>query len=373
LQLRPLLSKGGDVNLGQFSTRVVLHLKSERVEELLTVIRGPRDSFKVSLKELVAHMCPSLDCDVLVSEGESHPTLAHAREWYEVDVLEWSREILFADQRSNQTIDAYLTKAATFSRVINDSEGVPCGKACIGFGQIETGIGTVSGLTAARHSRVVSSYSMAYIGALAFESDGPRRDLGALVGRKIEIESWASAQAQLLAESDLNGYEKYIAAMNVAEFGGDPTPIAMILMNRRAASLATIYDELSHGEVMFALLEREIQPQMLSISTVMHRAHPAIGIGLKFDELEFAVRTLEAWNGRRAPDQFYHRIPTEKEPAQSSFLWCLSRFANSKGRNLQLDLVQDILFATYAGEASPRDKLTTGTELRGSALKVSLS
>ena len=37
-----------------------------------------------------------------------------------------------------------------------------------------------------------------------------------------------------------------------------------------------------------------------------------------------------------------------------------------------MEPVSDVLFATYKGEASAREKLDVGTELRGGAIKLSL-
>ena len=105
---------------------------------------------------------------------------------------------------------------------------------------------------------------------------------------------------------------------------------------------------------------------------VLHRRYPGFASGLGPDELDFAVATMEAWSGGRIPDRLYHLIPTDEVPVPSCFLSCLRRYAQSKGRTLKLELLSDILFAHYKGEASPREKLSADTEFRGDALKLSL-
>jgi hypothetical protein len=159
--------------------------------------------------------------------------------------------------------------------------------------------------------------------------------------------------------------------MNVANFGGDPTPIATIMINRKAASLAAVYDTLAEGTNIFAVLGVSTGRRP-AISMIHHWQNPHSGIGFVWNELDFSVVAMEAWSGRRIPDQVYHQIPTMEEPAPSCFLSCLECYAHSKGRALQMEPVGNVLFATYKGEASAREKLAVGTELRGGAIKLSL-
>ena len=83
LELRPLISEARGASLGQFSTRVELHITSELTEELLTIRRAPQPNLKVTLGQLVAHLCPCLDCNVWVSQPPSQPKLSHSGKWHE--------------------------------------------------------------------------------------------------------------------------------------------------------------------------------------------------------------------------------------------------------------------------------------------------
>jgi hypothetical protein len=91
------------------------------------------------------------------------------------------------------------------------------------------------------------------------------------------------------------------------------------------------------------------------IIPMIYHQNPHYGIGFEWNELDFSVVAMEAWSGRRVPEQVYHQIPTTEEPAPSCFLSCLERYADSKGRALQMEPVGDMLFATYKGEASARE------------------
>ena len=81
---------------------------------------------------------------------------------------------------------------------------------------------------------------------------------------------------------------------------------------------------------------------------------------------------MEAWSVSRFPDEVYHKIPTPEEPHASCFLSCLERYAVLKERTLNMELINDVVFATFKGEPSSREKLSVGTELRGAAIKLSL-
>ncbi len=372
LQLRPLITKAEGASLGQLSTRVELHITSESVEQLLRVSNAPppQEYVKVTLKELIAHLCPCLGCDVFILQCDDQYEVAHYRKWYETDTLQWVRQIIFADHRTNQTVDDYLAKIAPLIHVIEGQDGEPCGRAAVAFLQIEAGIDAVGGLASRRSSRTIGGFSASYVGAIGVEPAGPNRDSGILLNPD-KVKAWASEQALLLAEMKLNDLENYIAAANVASLGGDPTPIATILINRQLTTLINVYDLLVKEKEIYAVLGSPSGP-VPSLSMIYHRPTPYHGIGLSAKDLNFSVATMEAWPGLRFPEHVYHRIPTSENPASSCFLSCLERHAHSKGRELQMEPVSNVLFGTYKGEPSSREKLAVGTELRENAIRLSL-
>ena len=87
-------------------------------------------------------------------------------------------------------------RIAPLVRILNGPDGVPCGRAAIGFGYIEAGIQSIGGLASSADTRAVHSFSMAYVGSMGFEPAGPRRNAGPIVGANVE--GWASEQAALL-------------------------------------------------------------------------------------------------------------------------------------------------------------------------------
>ena len=133
---------------------------------------------------------------------------------------------------------------------------------------------------------------------------------------------------------EVDEFEKYLAAMNVAQFGGDPTPIAMILINRKPTTLAGVYKMLAAGKAVTAAVKsfcRKATSNNLN-GDALAKSRSRGGLGRM--ELDFAVATMEAWSSRRVPDQHYHQIPTEEMPAPSCFLSCLKRYAEADARRL---------------------------------------
>jgi hypothetical protein len=87
--------------------------------------------------------------------------------------LQWVRDIVFASSRADEVVDSYLGKLASLIRVIKGPGGDPCGRAAIGFGYIEAGIGSIGGFVSRWNSRTVSNFAQMYVGALSFEPSGP--------------------------------------------------------------------------------------------------------------------------------------------------------------------------------------------------------
>ena len=185
---------------------------------------------------------------------------------------------------------------------------------------------------------------------------------------------WATQQARLVSEFEVSDLEKYTAALNVAEFLGDPMPIAMILIDRRPSDLASVYEILQKGTPIFALLDTLGGSVQIphTIGQIIYWSSAHSGFGLGEHELNFSVVTMEAMGAGHRTRSVYHRVPTEEHPSPFSYLSCLRRYSESKGEDLQFELMSDVLFARYAGESSLREGLSSDTNFRGPGLKLSL-
>ena len=368
LRLRPLVSDNHGAPLGPFSTRVALRVTKDKVESLLTVHRRRRSSFKISLKEAVAQQCPCVDCDIFVADGEGGFEKAHSRKWYDADPAEWVRAIVFANHRADEEIDEYIAKMAPLLRIINGPDLEPCGRAAIALADVEAGLASIGGLVSSIQSGHTGNFSTHFVGAMAYEPDGPKRSAGKPFASAAQVERWGTEQARLLEGAQLGDREKYVAAINVAKFGGDPTPIAMILINRIPTSLEQVYELLENGEVIYGVVGAKFDKP--SIEMLYHQSRLHFQEILGHGELHFLVKTMEAWRVGRFPDDAYHLLPHDGAEFRTCFLSCLERYATSKRRILKMEFNPDMAFATYKGEESTREKLYSGMEIRGGALKV---
>ena len=372
LRLRPLISKARVATLNQFSTRVSIKIDSKDAEALHAIFNFEHSKLTISLKELVGHLCPSLDCDIFVSESSGALELAHSRNWFQHDASRWVRDIIFADARVDPKLDEYVITLAPLVRKIEGPDGAQCGRAAIAIGGLNAGVDSVGGLVASSHSRSVTSFSRNYVGTLDFEPDGVRRSAGLSVATKTKIAAWASEQAALISQLEIHELEYYLAAANVAFFGGDASPIARILVNRETLKLDAVFQILEQGTVIYAALDPQFRGESegLRISNVYYRPHPSHGIGLSRNEIEFFNTTMESWSGSVHTDSIYHQVPTEKYSASSSFLSLLKRYAEFRNRVMRLELLSDFVFGKYVGKESPREGLVQGSELRGPACKL---
>ena len=375
LKLRPLLLKADGGSLGQFSTRIELRLSSDNIHRLLTCWQHPHrgNSFAISLRELVAHLCPCLDCNVRTQEDTDADVQAHSQNWYDEDPLRWLRDVLFADRRADETLDRYLVEAAPRLRVLHGSGGRACGRAAIGFGLIETGIGSIDGLTSGQSSRNVNSFSEAYVGAIGLKAEGPQRRFGVPLGPETDVTAWSTEQATLLVGTEVSNQVKYVAAQNVAAYDGNPTSIAVISINRNLTSLNEVYTILAAEKAIYAPIRMEGGTSRAQIASLTYQVSPVFERGLNMDEVDFIEFTMEGWNVARPNTIAYHGVPTEETEFPSSFLACLERYAAEQGRELHCEVVKDAFLARYKGVPSQREKLFAGAELRTVAIKLSLT
>ena len=173
LELRPLLLTARVEELEGYSTRLDIAVNTEQVTNLLSCCIDPAQSrLAVTLRDLVAHLCPSLDCDVYTQVDHATPVLAHSHKWFEADPEAWLRDILLMEYVGTDSFSEYVRQAASFLEVIRTGNGDVIGRAAIGFGVVAAGLSTLGGLTSGFQARNVTQFSDAYVG---YSRDDTRR------------------------------------------------------------------------------------------------------------------------------------------------------------------------------------------------------
>ncbi len=373
LKLRPLLLEGANPALPVgISTRVSLFLLPDRLQSLLLLRSEPNDEPKtLSLAQLVGHICPSLDCDIRIIEPGKAPVTIHGRDWCRGDLEAWLRRITLTWVTEDQPA-TYLQKIVPLLRPII-SDGQSCGFAAIAPWPVRKGIGTVGGLISGLHSKNPLAFSDEYVGVIERRPGGPRRFGGAPVARPHDIAQWASEQANLLREGAFEDTELYYASAMIAQFGGDPSAIVRFPKNRQLTTLEGIFDVLLEGEILAPV--RAERGDNSYLSTVVLRKNPFEAQGLLTDEIEFSHPVLEALSVQWQSDRAYafRALPNDKDTCPNSFLGCLARYCERKGRALLIDAPSDLVVGRYLGSSSARDRIETGMEVRNQAVRLSLS
>jgi hypothetical protein len=275
LKTRPLLIEGADPPLPMnTSTRVRVSLTPDKLRNLLVMQRGHGlEVSQISLAQLIGHICVSVDCDVLVQDVGPEIMTVHRSDWVSGDRLEWLRRITLADCRKDENLDTYLRRIAPNLRPLT-SRNSYCGFAAIALLPHTTGVGAIGGLIAVAASRLSMNFSNEYAGVMELTPEGPRRFGANPLADLSDIATWASAQAQLLGDADLNDFELFYASQSVSHFGGDPTPIARISLNRHLKPLNEIFDLLSGGSEVIVPVSSEASPEKLYLSSVTIRTSP---------------------------------------------------------------------------------------------------
>lgn len=339
------------------STRVRLRLTAEMARKLLSLSRGG-SSRPVTLPQMVGVLCPLLDVDVFVDDGQS-TGLVHPRRWMDEDRLTWLRRIIAADAFPDHQREQTLQDSVAYIRFI-DPDAPHLGlAAAVGAGT--AGVVAV-GTLASNYG--LTRFSQQFIGAIDHEPGGPRRDAGRARAGTERMAAWATNQAKIIAEAGISAPECVYAAQRVADFGGDATPIAMIQLNREWADLETVLAHLiAHGPIY-----APIQTGLGAPSISQVRQHQTGFIDNYFPgELELCVPTLEASDTTSS----LFKVPTDDEPYETSFIALLANLAERRGYGLQLD-VGKFQFATYVGEDAPREGLRRGQPIGCQGLKFSL-
>lgn len=361
---RPLLLDGRPVDFGSVSsTRVRLRLTSDKFTKLFRLKLGYSDFRPISLSALIGVICPMLDANVYVEES-GDTRLIHSRRWMDEDRLTWLRRITAADLRSDQRLDENLAIAAPLLTFVDPSEP-SLGLACI-TGMSSAGVATVSTLKA---SVVFSSpFADEFVGALDYEPADPRRSRGKPKAGD-RLHAWASDQAKLSVEAGIEIPEKLYIAERVADFGGDASPVLVMLLNKNWADLGLILKHLTEVGPLYAPITNNYSMEGQTVITVIREHHTGFMDNYRPGELEHLLPTLQSGSNNSK----LYALPNSNDPAELGFLMLLTKFAGERGIPIQAEMIERVEFARYVGQESPRDGLTHGKLIGCAGLKISVS
>lgn len=215
MDMRPILREPtSDEGIGAGGTRVSVKLRiaPDKAGGLCNRNSAHSGGVRVKLEDLVAAICPSLDVTVESREAKKFHRSVGANDWTRIKGPSLLSRVRLAVEKSDEMFGGLL-------RELKDEAGTLYGRACIMprrdryYWASEPGIVTAGGLKAARLSRIGG----VFLGSpLTVARNIAMPDAPASV-----LRTWATQQAELLAESDIPDFEKMTAAGIVMAFGGE--------------------------------------------------------------------------------------------------------------------------------------------------------
>jgi len=357
---RPMLIKENPKNFGATnSTRVSVLLSKKMKDNILSITKSTfleRTKHPITIQQLIGSIAPIVDIDIFVDN-----TQVHHQDWHKLDAKKWLKQILLYN--TNEAKIDTLSPLVEFINPKNHS----IGRAAIATDS-NLGVITIGGLATPPSNRHIGKE---FIGAIDYIPSGPKRSADQAIARG-RLDKWASRQAKAMAKLDLSNYEKFNASCRVANFGGNATPIAVMQLMKNYVTLEGLYNYLLTGNTVFSPIDNyAYKVENKFVITSITDQHDGFSNGYEEDELEYLVASLESPYST-GTTKAYCEVPTTTYNAPLSFLRKLYDFAKTKNTPIKSSLENDIIFAKYVGEDSPRQGLTYGEEITSSGLKLSI-
>ena len=208
--------------------------------------------WSLNIEQLVGLLCPAVDVDVFSQDVGGKRVHVHKRRWFD-DRVGWLRRICLADVRKDSKLDEVIDCTAPLLAFI-DLKDPAAGFAAVNFKKAEAGVQTIGGLRAGQ--RGTNRLPNIILETFDYESGGPDRSLW--LGKvKTSLVNWANGQASRIENATNDIVERHRAAIMIANCGGDPLPVAGMLINRTSTSISDIFSELRSGNEIYAPLARE--------------------------------------------------------------------------------------------------------------------
>lgn len=358
---RPLLLDDRLADLSIMSTRVRLKLSSDQYSKLMEIpIPNFYEEKSVTISTLVGILSPMLDVDLFVEES-GHTRLIHRRKWMEEDRLSWLRRITAAEIRDDAKFEECLAEAVPLLTFIDPADPA-LGLACI-MGNAGAGVPTVGTL---RASLTFNSFANEYNGAIDYYAgDASRRRGEARAGSMLGV--WATEQARRHRDANTDLSKRVAIAERVADFGGDPSLVATMSLDRKLISLEEVLAYLAaKGDLYMPIKYRDFAGEQVAITVVRER-HTGFVDSYRPGELEFVIPTIEAASENNSD---FYILPTEGYKARSGFYTVLGELAERSGYEIIAEIIDRVDFARYVGQASHREGLFPGKMIGCTGLKI---
>jgi len=355
---RPLLvePRGEDLN-PSVSTKIILNIEKENLAKLLTYEDRHRgEPISVSLCELISGLCPMLDVDVFVTDVDGTKK-AHSEQWHESDKLTWLKQISFITKDSPESVTQYLENHYERLRFIDETNPA-LGLAAVSYIEsfeqfyLFSGVKTIGTLRASNHTH--------FLGTIDNTADTVDR----LNGEPLDVEAlshWATEQANIATSLDITFTQRETYAINVVEFGGDPTSIIPFFLNGNWVELEEFASIIQKEKVLYlpigaAKTKHRNGLYRYYIGQVRNKNSY---MNFKTDEIEYLKPVLALSEENYSLHQYYSVSENclQKPEGITKFIIDYLKLDNDQ---FSFQIVNNQHLANYIGQESKRENLKPG-------------
>lgn len=216
---RPILRKAKPEEvIKDGGTRIRVWLSSSIIMDKL-LEQWNRKRKKITFKELIETLCPSIDSNIILEEKGSSKTIIQANDWITIKPLSLIKRIIGKSwyNELDKLDKQILFDVSNNMSIIKEEDGKIIGRLFLFTNDrrdmtIE-GVVTVGGLRASGLNGL--------IGILIGESDRASRDIGIPIISVEELKKWATSQADLLSKYSLTEDIQLNCAAVVRRCGGN--------------------------------------------------------------------------------------------------------------------------------------------------------
>lgn len=219
---RPLLRKANfDELIKDGGTRIRVWLANHSVLEKI-LEKHDRRSNRISAKELVESLFPSIDCNIILEEKSKSKTVIQANDWITIPSLNLIKRIIGESlyNELSKTEKQFLTKLSKNMTLLKEDDGRIVGRLLLYKEEHKKeerfsieGMVTIGGMR--------SSGLSGLLGILVGKSARASRDVGVPIVSTPKIIEWASNQANLLSQLEINHNTEIECASVIRRLCGD--------------------------------------------------------------------------------------------------------------------------------------------------------
>lgn len=219
---RPILRKANENEIiKDGGTRIRVWLSSTMILEKLLEPSGRRRN-KMTIKELIENLCPSIDCNIILEEDGSIKKIIQANDWITISPLNLLKRLMGSSyfKGLGKTERQFLTEVSKNMLLLKEDDGSVVGRLLLYKEEIQKkewlsleGVVTIGGMKSSRLTGL--------LGILIGKSERASRDVGVPIVSSKKLNEWATNQAILLSKLSLDSDTEIECAAVVRCCGGN--------------------------------------------------------------------------------------------------------------------------------------------------------